>query len=474
MAIISRYQLEFGEEVAALPDILDLRASNLAGDLSTAEQTSFKTKMNILDGGGSIATLKKLNINQIGVEHNASALVLPSYDLSDQGIHPSVIDFLQDYGIALFNGYRYWMAYSPYTNQDDLKENPSILASNDKVTWVVPTGLTNPIEPAPTDGTYWADTEIVYDLDNVRLICYYRGFNAGQTEFYTYAQTSLDGSVWSAKQLVLTETEGGGSPTIFKENDLWVMYDVKFLPTGTAHKLFRRTSANPLSFTITKTECTFSGVQAGYEIWHIFIKDILGTKYCLLNTTLDTQNGNGGTLQWGKLTNDTTVEFNPEPILIASTGWNASKLYRSCFTLNEEKDNYVILNMWYGGFNGAATKIGYTTISIPFLSGNVENKVTEIGDFTISNLHENKYVLATKVADKIVTIPSNLNNPLPIGFSATIVWRNTGKVGFAGQTGVTFLNDAAEALEISAQNNAVKIIKEGVNQWALYGALRRL
>jgi len=52
MAINSRYPLQFGKEVEALPAILDLRASNLAGDLSTAEQDGIKNKLSIAAGGG--------------------------------------------------------------------------------------------------------------------------------------------------------------------------------------------------------------------------------------------------------------------------------------------------------------------------------------------------------------------------------------------------------------------------------------
>jgi len=45
MGIYSRYPLQFGKEVEALPDILDLRASNLAGDLSTGEKDAIRLKI---------------------------------------------------------------------------------------------------------------------------------------------------------------------------------------------------------------------------------------------------------------------------------------------------------------------------------------------------------------------------------------------------------------------------------------------
>jgi len=46
--IDSIYKGQFGKEVESLPDILDLRASNLAGDLITAEQDGIKNKISAL------------------------------------------------------------------------------------------------------------------------------------------------------------------------------------------------------------------------------------------------------------------------------------------------------------------------------------------------------------------------------------------------------------------------------------------
>jgi len=47
--IDSIYKGKFGKEVESLPSILDLRASNLAGDLTTAEQDGIKTKLSIIN-----------------------------------------------------------------------------------------------------------------------------------------------------------------------------------------------------------------------------------------------------------------------------------------------------------------------------------------------------------------------------------------------------------------------------------------
>ena len=61
-----------------------------------------------------------------------------------QATHPSVLHFDEPW-----NGYTFWIAYSPYPEADDSKENPHILASNDGVNWVLPSGFSNPLDDTP-------------------------------------------------------------------------------------------------------------------------------------------------------------------------------------------------------------------------------------------------------------------------------------------------------------------------------------
>ena len=58
----------------------------------------------------------------------------------NQVTHPNVIKFNNEW-----NGYKYWMGYTPYPNADGEEENPSIAASNDMYKWETPKNLANPI-----------------------------------------------------------------------------------------------------------------------------------------------------------------------------------------------------------------------------------------------------------------------------------------------------------------------------------------
>ena len=83
-------------------------------------------------------------------------LTTPTYDASGEATHPGVYDAGTG---QTWNGYRYWMVMTPYPNSDATKENPSILASADGTTWVVPAGLTNPI--ASPNPVQCSDPDIV-------------------------------------------------------------------------------------------------------------------------------------------------------------------------------------------------------------------------------------------------------------------------------------------------------------------------
>ena len=69
--IDSIYKGKFGKEVEALPAILDLRASNLAGDLSTAEKDGIKTKLDFIAKTKTGTSLDLSNV--VGNNYNYAA-----------------------------------------------------------------------------------------------------------------------------------------------------------------------------------------------------------------------------------------------------------------------------------------------------------------------------------------------------------------------------------------------------------------
>lgn len=143
--------------------------------------------------------------------------VLPTYDGSGKTIHPSVLDMGWQFG-----GYRWWMADTPYPDQNYIYENPCIWASNDRINWVVPDGVTNPLAPAPTNPAMFNfDTELVWDPDLRRMICFWR-FDDG-----LWAAWTRDGHNWSVLPQAITTGMTGASEAIVREGPgqwkMWLM-----------------------------------------------------------------------------------------------------------------------------------------------------------------------------------------------------------------------------------------------------------
>jgi hypothetical protein len=126
-------------------------------------------------------------------------LDIPTYDGHPSVGHPSVV-----FAADGWNGYRYWMAFTPFP--DDGRENPSIVASQDGVAWREPDGLRNPVVPLEevrrAGYLYDSDPELVLAPDGSMLL-YYRPF-LGDGNEAIYCKRSRDGIDWSDGRRVLS------------------------------------------------------------------------------------------------------------------------------------------------------------------------------------------------------------------------------------------------------------------------------
>lgn len=118
------------------------------------------------------ATIWKMLLPDFSGSDGSAALDIRTYlDGKNQPTHPSVVDM----GRA-WNGWRYWMAYSPYPNANGAEENPCIAVSNDMLNWATPEGLYNPIafnESTACDEL--KDPHILYNEDRDILEVWYLG-----------------------------------------------------------------------------------------------------------------------------------------------------------------------------------------------------------------------------------------------------------------------------------------------------------
>ncbi len=143
--------------------------------------------------------------------------------------HPSVLYFKDGW-----NGYKYWIAYTPYEHCDDYWENPHMAASNDLVNWVTPSGFSNPLEPVPSDYkhgiSYNSDTELVYNKDTGRLECWWRYYDYRNLKVSLRRKTTSDGVHWSEKEDMLVSDNLNNydflSPALLYEDGKYKMWSI--------------------------------------------------------------------------------------------------------------------------------------------------------------------------------------------------------------------------------------------------------
>lgn len=98
-------------------------------------------------------------------DKNQLPLNIETFDGLNSPYHPSVLYFPDSW-----NGYKYWMAETPYSPKcqpyRDRNECPSIHVSQDGVNWLVPDGLTNPIVNFGVEG----ERNLDYYCDNCLIL----------------------------------------------------------------------------------------------------------------------------------------------------------------------------------------------------------------------------------------------------------------------------------------------------------------
>jgi hypothetical protein len=217
------------------------------------------------------------------------------------------------------------MAFTVFTDGSSTAENPSILASNDLATWVVPAGLTNPIEAYPGGADYNSDTELV--VAGSTMYCYFRQtIGAVCTLYY---RSSTDGVTWSDK----VEVESGGtlqyvSPTIIYDGGQYVMW-YGDRSTGPS-LLYRAVAATPAGPWTSETLCGLS-IPSPYNFYHFnaYYDSTSGLYYMFVTS----EAGDATDPLWLAMSrtglNWTTGQT---PILQKSSvggAWDAGQLYRT-------------------------------------------------------------------------------------------------------------------------------------------------
>lgn len=281
-------------------------------------------------------------------------LAVPTSDGSGATIHPSVVDMGTPW-----NGYRWWMADTPYAAADNQLENPALWASNNRTSWVVPAGVTNPLVAAPGQLVgFHSDTELVWDADASRLLLFYRlGLFTGPdvTSIELRALSSTNGATWTnhGKIADLPLTGGRLSPAVVRTGaNQWRMWLWGGAQTGTT-----LTATNPLGPWSAPTSLTLNG--ADLLGWHGDVIRVGPTYYMAYSANeLDQMkvatSANG--IAW-------TAPAVPTVVTRSTTRWDRS-VYRPTLCNGPESG---FISVWYSAVSAPSPgghAIGFTRIPI--------------------------------------------------------------------------------------------------------------
>ena len=255
-------------------------------------------------------------------------------------VHPSLLFF--DEG---WNGWRYWMAYTPYNGADAQLENPCIAVSNDGETWVTPAGLTNPVEASPPGAGYNADPCLCMSADGRTMLMVWKINDATRQ---IVLRTSTDGVTWTARVVLVDNPYEDVSPALLWDNGVYRMWTIVY-KDGPPNTMYVRTATAPEGPWSAPVACTYSGLPTGSIIWHMDIKRA-GQQYHTVLATAPDAAGPALTrtrLWFGKSTDGIVWEFGRKAIM--DTGLFTQQGYYKAAMLPKITPQGLTYDVWYSG-----------------------------------------------------------------------------------------------------------------------------
>ncbi|WP_416444764.1 hypothetical protein AB3K78_15585 [Leucobacter sp. HNU] len=240
----------------------------------------------------------------------------------------------------------------PVPRGSDKDEDPNIVASADGLTWVVPQGLTNPLDNAPGSPQYNSDTELVFAQDKLWCFWRYLDTGAGATSERIYVRTSSDGVTWTEKQLVYQANMTSRrlvSPTLVFEGGRWTMWAVDIV--ASPFKLVRLQSAGAsplLGQWGSPTTCTLP-LLSGRDPWHIEIRRFGDSWFGLINDCASGTSGTAGDLYVIRSVDGLTWQRAGAPVVAKAQAGQHDQVYRATF-VPEVRNGVLGLRIWYAGW----------------------------------------------------------------------------------------------------------------------------
>lgn len=279
-------------------------------------------------------------------------LLVPGVYNDNQSYHPKVINFNKKW-----NGYKYWISYTPYPNADSSKENPHIKASNDLINWIEPKNGVNPLDEVanPDNNTrYNSDSHLVYNDDTKELECWWRYVDDAKKEVTIYRRKSSNGYNWTNKEVVLNakrEKEDWISPAIIYEDSTYKIWYVFNNNIYYIESKDLKNFSEPQKLNINYEESVLS--------WHLDVTHTKNGYEMLIVAYTDWDHRALMNLYYTK--SDDNKNYDTAQVILKPTtntnNWDNSGLYRS--SLIYENDMYYVFYSGQGTNNAKGIGLMY-------------------------------------------------------------------------------------------------------------------
>lgn len=308
--------------------------------LSTGE-TSGEVQIITKDTAAFDPTLKlDINAGNSGITASTSKTCQPN-------VHPSILNIPQGW-----NGYKYWMAITPLPyaanmSGDSTYENPTIYASNDLVSWVVPAGVTNPVIAKPSSG-YYADPVLTLDLDGSTVWLTYK-YSGSNDQFITVSSTDGFKTISTPTILLTFNTpmsEKSISPAILADRDHneYIMWSVNFVTSPAT--LVRRTCST-MTGTWSEGEVCNIVMPTGRYLWHIDIKKLGEVYYMLIQDSSTNGTSSASRFLFGSSSDGIEWTINNQALMVPIYNSSSSGgLYKGTI-LPTITDKGIAFHLWY-------------------------------------------------------------------------------------------------------------------------------
>lgn len=394
--------------------------------------------------------ISEIDIDSMKINEVGTALNITSY-IGSEVVHPSIL-----YMPNGWNGYKYWLAFTPYQNSDNQVENPSIVCSNNGKDWVVPIEVTNPLVPAPVtvgkaEGSYNSDVMLFMDKDNVTMHMVYRecfGYSESVGNERLYLISSSDGwkTVTEPKAILINKSSISRPvcPSIRWNGEEYLLWYVDIVPAQ--RKIYLRKSktldnwSEPIELPIYD--------NSKVNPWHFDVCYYNGYYYMLM------QGGSsaGGDLFLAKSIDGINWVANNNKINLINGDWN-NKPYKGTI-LPIISEGEFKFGLWLSSIGNQGWKTGYIDIK----SDNIINqkKVEDIADLRVLEYKKQNEILyaINKIPPYLLTDTFNRVSANGLGTSTTgQVWKNDSAY-FIANNGVASPNSNGNCRSYIDVNNS--------------------